>query len=94
MSKDRTKSPPLHPRPDAFADAMRRMKRDNERVVRPARRTLAEMAPGYQRQPLLRIVPLKAADDTCPICSYWKCRCGDSFAPVPAAATAVKAVAA
>ncbi|MFG3532748.1 hypothetical protein ACGF8B_39470 [Streptomyces sp. NPDC047917] len=43
---------------------------------RHARRTLAEMAPGYEQQPVLRLTgPLtfQSADDACPICTFWKC---------------------
>ncbi|MFF1349341.1 hypothetical protein ACFVZJ_25725 [Streptomyces sp. NPDC058322] len=46
---------------------------------RRARRTLAEMVPGYEQQPVLRLTgPLtfRSADDACPICSFWKCICG------------------
>ncbi|MFJ1847071.1 hypothetical protein [Streptomyces sp. NPDC088146] len=46
---------------------------------RQARRTLTEMAPGYTRQPVLlltRPLTYKAADDACPLCGYWTCRCG------------------
>ncbi|MFF1847097.1 hypothetical protein ACFVW9_36155 [Streptomyces sp. NPDC058217] len=48
---------------------------------RQARRTLAEMAPGYARQPVLRLIrPLnfRAADDACVLCGYWTCRCGSA----------------
>ncbi|MEV0449825.1 hypothetical protein [Streptomyces sp. NPDC050600] len=38
---------------------------------RRARRTLAEMVPGIG-------LPAKAADDACPICGYWTCRCGSA----------------
>ncbi|MGW9120228.1 hypothetical protein ACWGRV_27055 [Streptomyces sp. NPDC055663] len=46
---------------------------------RRARRTLAEMAPGYTRQPVLlltRPLPMRAADEACLLCGYWTCRCG------------------
>ncbi|MCX5166204.1 hypothetical protein OOK39_45030 [Streptomyces sp. NBC_00264] len=46
---------------------------------RHARRTLAEMAPGYEQQPVLRLTgPLtfRSADDACAICGFWKCICG------------------
>ncbi|MEV5605729.1 hypothetical protein AB0L33_30265 [Streptomyces sp. NPDC052299] len=60
-----------------------------EAAGRRARRTLAEMAPGYQRQPFLRLVrPLtfQRADDACVLCGFWKCRCGGAApAPAPAA---------
>ncbi|MFI5635169.1 hypothetical protein ACIA8E_38670 [Streptomyces sp. NPDC051664] len=57
---------------------------------RRARRTLAEMVPGDTRQPVLRLArPLtfRAADDACPLCGYWTCRCG-GFAPAPVGAQA------
>ncbi|MFF8279964.1 hypothetical protein ACF05T_28325 [Streptomyces lateritius] len=73
-------------------EALRRARTD--RVVQPARRTLAEMAPGYLRQPLLRLVPLKASDAPCLFCDRWTCP-GDcqQFAPAPATAASVMAVA-
>ncbi|GGZ18452.1 hypothetical protein [Streptomyces nitrosporeus] len=52
---------------------------------RRSRRTLAEMMPGYDRQPVLRLVrPLefKRADEACPLCGYWTCRCS-GIAPAP-----------
>ncbi|TXR91742.1 hypothetical protein EAO73_35750 [Streptomyces sp. col6] len=57
---------------------------------RRARRTLDEMQPGYDRQPILQLVrPLtfRSADDACGLCGYWTCRCG-GVAPAPAASTA------
>ncbi|MGA5220930.1 hypothetical protein ACPCAE_33340 [Streptomyces cinereoruber] len=50
---------------------------------RRARRTLQEMDPGYDRQPILRLTPAPraGAEDACPICAYWRCRCGDSLSP-------------
>ncbi|HEY9327063.1 MAG TPA: hypothetical protein VIS09_02290 [Streptomyces sp.] len=48
---------------------------------RQARRTLAEMAPGYERQPVLvltRQLAFRSADDACPLCGYWTCRCGSA----------------
>ncbi|MGW6684281.1 hypothetical protein ACWGBO_31050 [[Kitasatospora] papulosa] len=52
---------------------------------RRARRTLAEMDPGYERQPVLlltRPLTFRSADDACPLCGYWTCRCG-GIAPAP-----------
>ncbi|WP_331734745.1 hypothetical protein [Streptomyces sp. NBC_00887] len=43
---------------------------------RQARRTLAEMAPGYERQPVLlltRPLTFKSANDSCPLCHRWNC---------------------
>ncbi|MFD5786709.1 hypothetical protein ACFWH1_08730 [Streptomyces sp. NPDC127037] len=63
---------------------------------RRARRTLAEMEPGYERQPVLQLVrpmSFRRADDACVLCGYWTCRCG-GIAPAPApAATSVSGVA-
>lgn len=53
---------------------------------RQTRRTLAEMDPGYQRQPVLllaRPLTFRSANDACPLCGFWKCRCG-GIAPAPA----------
>ncbi|WP_329202828.1 MULTISPECIES: hypothetical protein [unclassified Streptomyces] len=63
--------------------------RDDARIPkgRRARRTLAEMAPGYVRPPLLSFnVPFRAADDACVLCGFWTCRCGqNAAAPAPSA---------
>ncbi|WP_299541782.1 hypothetical protein [uncultured Streptomyces sp.] len=60
---------------------------------RRARRTLAEMAPGYQRQPVLlltRPLPMRSANDACPLCGRWNgCPC---FAPAPAGARVDRSV--
>ncbi|WP_333732555.1 hypothetical protein [Streptomyces sp. IBSBF 3010] len=68
-------------------------------VGRRARRTLAEMQPGYQRQPVLQLVrrPLtfRSADGPCPLCDQWNCdpnNCppaGVAPAPALAASSAV-----
>ncbi|MEU8708686.1 hypothetical protein [Streptomyces sp. NPDC048565] len=53
---------------------------------RKARRTLAEMAPGYKRQPVLlltRPFDFRSANDACGLCGFWACRC-PSAAPAPA----------
>ncbi|MFD3336149.1 hypothetical protein ACFWV1_26400 [Streptomyces sp. NPDC058700] len=100
MSKDRTNTiPTVHQTAPYFSEALRRVRTD--RVTRPARRTLAEMAPGYVRQPVLRLVPATATahedgDDVCPMCMRWSCICGQSSTvPAPSSAgTALKAVAA
>ncbi|MFC8236836.1 hypothetical protein [Streptomyces sp. NPDC057284] len=50
---------------------------------RRARRTLAEMAPGYARQPTLNLIPplnFRSADEACVLCGYWTCRCGSAGA--------------
>ncbi|WP_327425685.1 hypothetical protein OG612_42585 (plasmid) [Streptomyces sp. NBC_01527] len=53
----------------------------DDRARATARRTLAEMVPGYAPQPVLRLTrPLdfRAADDACVLCGYWTCRCGSA----------------
>lgn len=51
---------------------------------RRARRTLAEMAPGYIRPPLLTFnLPVRAANDACGLCGYWSCRCQAAAVPAP-----------
>lgn len=58
-------------------------------VGRHARRTLTEMAPGYIRQPILRLTrPLtfRGADDACVLCGFWNCK-GDCYAPAPVGAS-------
>ncbi|MFG2716189.1 hypothetical protein ACGFX2_37510 [Streptomyces goshikiensis] len=60
--------------------------RDDARIPagRRARRTLAEMAPGYVRPPLLTFnVPVRAADDACGLCGFWTCRCPAAAIPAP-----------
>ncbi|MFE5095992.1 hypothetical protein ACFRCI_38030 [Streptomyces sp. NPDC056638] len=63
---------------------------------RRARRTLAEMAPGYVRQPVLVLHRPVMANDACPLCHRWNCdpsNCPPSFAPAsPSAAPARTAV--
>ncbi|MEU4655105.1 hypothetical protein AB0G32_14395 [Streptomyces sp. NPDC023723] len=57
---------------------------------RRARRTLQEMMPGYERQPVLVLHRPVMADDSCPLCHRWNCdpaTCPPSSAtPVPARA--------
>ncbi|MEU0703379.1 hypothetical protein ACWFQ7_29300 [Streptomyces bacillaris] len=72
------------------ADGDRRARR----AGRQAPRTLQEMAPGLDRQPVLRMVdrPLvftptsskarAGADDACVLCGRWLCG-GNCFAPAP-----------
>ncbi|MFD3337404.1 hypothetical protein ACFWV1_32955 [Streptomyces sp. NPDC058700] len=96
MSQGNPLSPSPVPRLDVFSEALRRVRTD--RVVRPVRRTLAEMAPGYVRQPVLRLVPATPAasyDEPCIICNRWLCPGGCNPAvPAPSSAgTALKAVA-
>ncbi|MEU9496835.1 hypothetical protein AB0D56_32615 [Streptomyces sp. NPDC048209] len=74
---------------NAFRQLVHRLAVDGDARARSAgrqaRRTLAEMAPGYQRQPVLlltRPLTFRSADDACPLCGYWTCRCG-GVAPAP-----------
>ncbi|MEV7084172.1 hypothetical protein AB0N88_37425 [Streptomyces sp. NPDC093516] len=58
---------------------------------RRARRTLQEMAPGYQRQPVLTLHRSVMAE-ACPLCLRWNCKGSDcppsGAAPAPTAPTA------
>ncbi|WP_331735935.1 hypothetical protein [Streptomyces sp. NBC_00057] len=61
---------------------------------RRARRTLAEMAPEYVRQPVL-VLHRPSMNDACPVCTRWNCdpsNCPPSFAPVPASAAPARTV--
>ncbi|MER7316508.1 MULTISPECIES: hypothetical protein [Streptomyces] len=57
---------------------------------RRARRTLADMMPGYKRQPVLRLtrpLPVRGTGDSCPVCRRWNCdpaNCPPGAAPGPA----------
>ncbi|MGN7136124.1 hypothetical protein [Streptomyces pseudogriseolus] len=53
---------------------------------RRARRTLQEMAPGYERQPVLTLHRPVMADDACPLCGRWNCTgsdCPPGVTPAP-----------
>ncbi|MGP3777094.1 hypothetical protein ACTWJ8_40300 (plasmid) [Streptomyces sp. SDT5-1] len=58
---------------------------------RRARRTLQEMAPGYERQPILTLHRPTMADDACVLCGRWNCTGTDcppnSAVPAPAPVT-------
>ncbi|MFJ8351511.1 hypothetical protein ACIQ9J_35190 [Streptomyces sp. NPDC094153] len=89
--------------PDAahhqLGDLLARMAREADARIpdgRRARRTLQEMMPGYQRQPVLTFHRPVMADDACPLCLRWSCDGTDCppSATVPAATpTAAPAVA-
>ncbi|WP_258308732.1 hypothetical protein [Streptomyces sp. NWU339] len=69
----------------------RRVREADARIPsgRRARRTLQEMAPGYQRQPVLTLHRPVMAEDACPLCGRWSCTGGDcppGAAPAPATA--------
>ena len=56
---------------------------------RHTRRTLAEMAPGHERQPVLRMTrPLtfRSSDEPCLFCGRWLCPGCSGAAPAPATA--------
>ncbi|MFD7980220.1 hypothetical protein [Streptomyces sp. NPDC059071] len=95
MSQDRTNTPTLIPPSQVdVSEALRRAGVADTKVSRPARRTLAEMVPGFERQPMLTLYrPTFSNDTPCLFCDRWTCpgNCG-GFAPVPSGA-AFKAVA-
>ncbi|MFI8008279.1 hypothetical protein [Streptomyces sp. NPDC086010] len=73
----------------AFRDLVHQLVHDGDdradSAGRHARRTLAEMAPGYERQPVLlltRPLDFRSANDACVLCGFWTCRCG-GVAPAP-----------
>ncbi|MET9986186.1 hypothetical protein [Streptomyces rochei] len=76
-----------------LGDLLARMAREADSRI-PAehrtRRTLQEMAPGYERQPVLTLYRPVMADDACPLCGSWNCdptKCPpSSVAPAPATA--------
>ncbi|XXZ47416.1 hypothetical protein AAGT00_00200 (plasmid) [Streptomyces cavourensis] len=85
---------------DHYTRLVRQLVADGDRRARragrQAPRTLQQMAPGLDRQPVLRMVdrPLSftptsskagagaGADDACVLCGWWRCRCGGA-APAP-----------
>ncbi|MEU6687720.1 hypothetical protein [Streptomyces sp. NPDC046832] len=76
-------------------DLLARMVREGDARVpagRRARRTLQEMAPGYERQPVLTLHRPVMADDACPLCGRWSCNgsdCPPGAAPAPASPVTV-----
>ncbi|WP_381805499.1 hypothetical protein [Streptomyces niveus] len=90
--------------PDEFHQFVARLVGDGDSraasVGRRARRTLTEMAPGYIRQPVLRLtgpVTFRAgANDACPLCGVWSCTgtCAPYPGTVPVGACVRHAVAA
>ncbi|MEU2271976.1 hypothetical protein ABZ568_37210 [Streptomyces olindensis] len=56
---------------------------------RRERRTVQEMVPGYERQPVLTLYRPVMADGACPLCGRWSCDPSNcppaSVAPAPAA---------
>ncbi|MFH9439513.1 hypothetical protein [Streptomyces rochei] len=79
-----------------LGDLLARMAREADSRIpaeRRARRTLQEMAPGYERQPVLTLYRPVMADDACPLCGLWNCdptKCPPSSAvPAPVSAAHV-----
>ncbi|MFI1568352.1 hypothetical protein ACH4ZX_35940 [Streptomyces sp. NPDC020490] len=77
-----------------LGDLLARMVRESDARIpaeRRARRTLQEMLPGYDRQPVLVLHRPVMADDACPLCGRWNCdpsTCPPaSAAPAPATAS-------
>ncbi|WP_210551994.1 hypothetical protein [Streptomyces scabiei] len=76
-----------------LGELLARMVREADARVpgeRRARRTLQEMAPGYERQPVLILHRPVMADDACPLCGRWSCGgsdCPPGVAPAPACAS-------
>ncbi|MER5293543.1 hypothetical protein ABT382_15895 [Streptomyces pharetrae] len=82
-----------------LGDLLARMVREADGRIpqkRRARRTLQEMAPGYERQPVLTLYRPVMADDACPVCGRWSCKggsdCPPGAAPAPAASVSVPVV--
>ncbi|MFF4918882.1 hypothetical protein [Streptomyces tendae] len=73
-----------------LGDLLARMVREADTRISTAsraRRTLQEMLPGYERQPVLTLHRPAMADDACPLCGSWNCdpsKCPPGVAPAPA----------
>uniref|UniRef100_UPI003F495B13 hypothetical protein n=1 Tax=Streptomyces sp. CA-141956 TaxID=3240051 RepID=UPI003F495B13 len=77
-----------------MSESLRRMKLADAKASRPARRTLGQMMPGYERQPVLTLYrPTFSNDTPCLFCDRWTCsgNCG-GYAPAPSDAAAKAAV--
>ncbi|MFD3728796.1 hypothetical protein [Streptomyces sp. NPDC058671] len=62
-----------------------------QQAGRQSRRTLDQMVPERQRREFLSLVgPARVADDVCPMCEHWQCRCNNSLAPAFAGAGSVR----
>ncbi|MFD8440185.1 hypothetical protein ACFV2I_34570 [Streptomyces microflavus] len=92
---DNKKGPERDETDRAFRDLVEQLVADGDRRAlaagRRARRTLAEMAPGQTRQPVLLMAPQltfvptaskAGADDACALCGRWLCG-GNCVAPAP-----------
>ncbi|WFB88355.1 MULTISPECIES: hypothetical protein [Streptomyces] len=77
-----------------LGDLLARMAREADSRVpieRRARRTLQEMVPGYERQPVLVLHRPVMGDGWCPLCESYSCdpsNCPPSVAPAPTPVTA------
>jgi hypothetical protein len=71
----------------ALLTRMVRQADDRVPVERRARRTLAEMMPGFERQPLL-VLHRPQMNDACPLCGVWACRGNCKLYPGNTPATA------
>ncbi|MGW1615182.1 hypothetical protein ACWCQZ_38205 [Streptomyces sp. NPDC002285] len=76
-----------------LGDLLARMVRESDARIpaeRRARRTLQEMLPGHERQPVLVLHRPVMADDACALCGRWNCDPNNcpptSAAPAPATA--------
>ncbi len=82
---------PAEPAHHYLGTLLTRMVREADARIpdgRRARRTLQEMQPGYERQPVLTLYRPEMAEDACPLCGRWNCdptQC-PSVAPAPALA--------
>ncbi|MEV7856504.1 hypothetical protein ACIPJO_34375 [Streptomyces sp. NPDC086993] len=100
MTEDDNQRGPM-PDETEFHQLVRQLVADGDHRARSAgrhaRRTLAEMAPGYVRQPVLvltRPLPMLGANDACGICGRWNCdpsNCPPGFASAPASAASARA---
>ncbi|MFG3384371.1 hypothetical protein [Streptomyces sp. NPDC047999] len=79
----------------ACAELLARMAAEGDaraaQAGRGARRTLQQMMPGFERQPVLVLHRPVMATDACPVCGRWSCTGGDcppAAAPATIARTA------
>ncbi|MGW1106145.1 hypothetical protein [Streptomyces sp. NPDC002540] len=100
MTKDDNRRGPEPDETEQYHRLVRQLVNDGDHRAqtagRRARRTLAEMAPGYDRQPVLYLTrPFTMAgmaDDACVLCGRWNCN-GTCYAPAPALAAQRNSVA-
>ncbi|MGW2841852.1 hypothetical protein ACWCWD_29205 [Streptomyces sp. NPDC001493] len=82
MERDDNKRGPERDETDQFHQLVQELVDDGDARARSAgrraRRTLAEMMPGYERQPVLRLtrpLPMRGAEEACGVCNNWTCTC-------------------